>query len=108
MDLTYTLAENVAGGLSSEEIESYSQNIADFLKRFDENKPGFVNTVLTRRWIDSVNEMSDFIFTFDNLVVLGIGGSALGNIAVQNALRPLNWNSLNAEGRNGYEDFRCR
>jgi len=102
LDLTYTLAENVAGGLSSEEIESYSQNIADFLKRFDENKPGFVNTVLTRRWIDSVNEMSDFIFTFDNLVVLGIGGSALGNIAVQNALRPLNWNSLNAEGRNGY------
>ncbi|MBP9518551.1 MAG: glucose-6-phosphate isomerase [Fervidobacterium sp.] len=102
LDLTYTLAENVAGGLSSEEIESYSQNVADFLKRFDENKPGFVNTVLTRRWIDSVNEMSDFIFTFDNLVVLGIGGSALGNIAVQNALRPLNWNSLNAEGRNGY------
>lgn len=102
VDITYTLAENVAGGLSSDEIESYSQVVSDFLRRLDENKPGFINTVLTRRWIDSVNELSDFIFTFDNLVVLGIGGSALGNIAVQNALRPLNWNSLNAEGRNGY------
>src|SRR5580765_2662396 len=29
---------------------------------------------------------------FDTLVVLGIGGSALGNIAVQQALRPAYWN----------------
>lgn len=29
---------------------------------------------------------------FDTLVVLGIGGSALGNIAIQNALRPTYWN----------------
>src|SRR4051812_26325911 len=29
---------------------------------------------------------------FDTLVVLGIGGSALGNIAVQEALRPRYWN----------------
>jgi len=29
---------------------------------------------------------------FDNLVVLGIGGSALGNIALQSALRPATWN----------------
>ncbi|HZW10087.1 MAG TPA: glucose-6-phosphate isomerase [Phycisphaerales bacterium] len=29
---------------------------------------------------------------FDNVVVLGIGGSALGNIALQAALRPATWN----------------
>ncbi len=29
---------------------------------------------------------------FDNVVVLGIGGSALGNIALQSALRPATWN----------------
>lgn len=29
---------------------------------------------------------------FENLVVLGIGGSALGNIALQSALRPATWN----------------
>ena len=101
-DFTYTLAENVQGGLETAEIDSYSTKVEEFLKRLDENKPGFVNAVLTRKWIDSVNELSDFIFTFDNLVVLGIGGSALGNIAIQNALRPANWNSLSVDERNGY------
>lgn len=39
----------------------------------------------------------------DNLIVLGIGGSALGNIALQNALNPQTWNLLSREvgGRNG-------
>ncbi len=36
---------------------------------------------------------------FDNLVVLGIGGSALGTRAVFNALKPLNHNSLPAGKR---------
>ncbi|KAF2960911.1 glucose-6-phosphate isomerase [Fervidobacterium sp. 2310opik-2] len=101
-DFTYTLSDNVANGLTYEEINSFEQQITNFLTRFDENKPGFVNAVLTRKWVDSVNELSDFIFTFDNIVVLGIGGSALGNIAIQNALRPFNWNSLSSEERNGY------
>ncbi|MFN3328652.1 MAG: glucose-6-phosphate isomerase, partial [Fervidobacterium pennivorans] len=101
-DFTYTLAENVQGGLGTAEIDSYSTKVEEFLKKLDENKPGFVNAVLTRKWIDSVNELSDFIFTFNNLVVLGIGGSALGNIAIQNALRPANWNSLSVDERNGY------
>ncbi len=38
---------------------------------------------------------------FDTLVVLGIGGSALGNIAIQNALKPLYWNMLDSEERKG-------
>jgi glucose-6-phosphate isomerase len=37
----------------------------------------------------------------DNLVVLGIGGSALGNIALQGALNPLTHNLLDADRRNG-------
>ena len=40
--------------------------------------------------------------TFDTLVVLGIGGSALGNIAVQQALRPLTWNLMDKEARKGW------
>jgi len=38
---------------------------------------------------------------FDTFVVLGIGGSALGPIAVQQALNHLHWNELPAEKRNG-------
>ncbi len=36
------------------------------------------------------------------VVVLGIGGSALGNIALQTALRHPFWNALSKEGRGGY------
>jgi len=38
---------------------------------------------------------------FENLVVLGIGGSALGNIALQAALNPATYNLLPAETRAG-------
>lgn len=38
---------------------------------------------------------------FENLVVLGIGGSALGNIALQSALNPATWNLRGAGDRNG-------
>ena len=38
---------------------------------------------------------------FDNFVVLGIGGSALGPIAVQQALNHLHYNDLPKERRNG-------
>ncbi len=38
---------------------------------------------------------------FENLVVLGIGGSALGNIALHSALNPPTWNLLPAKHRKG-------
>lgn len=38
---------------------------------------------------------------FDTLVVLGIGGSALGNIAIQNALRSAYWNLSDKKTRKG-------
>jgi glucose-6-phosphate isomerase len=38
---------------------------------------------------------------FDNIVVLGIGGSALGTTALREALCPPNWNELDSEQRRG-------
>ncbi len=43
--------------------------------------------------------LADSVKKFDNFVVLGIGGSALGTKAVFNALRPLNHNSLSYSKR---------
>src|SRR2546423_1136541 len=40
--------------------------------------------------------------SFDTLVVLGIGGSALGTIAVQQALRPAYWNLKDKKARKGW------
>lgn len=39
---------------------------------------------------------------FDTVVVLGIGGSALGTTALRQALRPPLWNELDDEGRDYY------
>ena len=42
---------------------------------------------------------------FDTMMVLGIGGSALGNIALQGSLNPATWNLLPAEKRKGPRIF---
>ncbi len=39
---------------------------------------------------------------YENFVVIGIGGSALGNIALQTALRPWSWNLLDGAERKGW------
>src|SRR5574344_1404786 len=39
---------------------------------------------------------------FENILVLGIGGSALGGLAVSEALLKPYWNYLSEEKRNGY------
>ena len=42
---------------------------------------------------------------FDNMVVLGIGGSALGNIALQSALNPSTYNLMSDSARRGPKLF---
>ncbi len=39
---------------------------------------------------------------FTDVLLLGIGGSALGPIALRTALRPLAWNTLDSSSRGGY------
>jgi len=39
---------------------------------------------------------------YDDVVILGIGGSALGPIALRTALRPSGWNMLDDKARGGY------
>ena len=56
-----------------------------------------------REIIESVNAHSEERHggPIKHLIVLGIGGSALGNIAIQAALRPHNWNAIPSEIRGG-------
>ena len=49
-----------------------------------------------RRFAEGVGQ------AFDHVLVLGIGGSALGTRALVNALRPPAWNELSDEGREYY------
>lgn len=43
---------------------------------------------------------------FDDVIILGIGGSALGPIALRTALRPSEWNDLGSEQRGGFPRLR--
>ncbi len=49
-----------------------------------------------RRFADGIGQ------AYDHVLVLGIGGSALGTKALVNALRPAAWNELDDEGREFY------
>jgi glucose-6-phosphate isomerase len=53
--------------------------------------------------VDQINRLATRLrWKFENFVVVGIGGSALGNIALQSALRDKNWNSFSKKQRDGW------
>ncbi|MDO4567947.1 MAG: glucose-6-phosphate isomerase [Clostridia bacterium] len=87
----------------------------DFSEAFENCSYAVTQTDAARnamRWRDLHSVQSDVLpevkriaervrRSYDTFVVLGIGGSALGPIAVQQALNHLHYNSLPAETRNG-------
>lgn len=78
--------------------------IADLNKRKD--KPGqwlqWMNLGYSEETVWYVKEYAAMVQgRFDNILVLGIGGSALGGIAVTEALLKPYWNLLSDEQRNG-------
>ncbi|MBO8160043.1 MAG: glucose-6-phosphate isomerase [Thermosipho sp. (in: Bacteria)] len=101
-DFTNIFNSDIPNGITKDEIEQNSSKIKNILKDINENKPGFVEILFTNKWLDSVFNIKNFLKDFDNFVIVGIGGSALGNIALQNTLKPLNWNFLSKEERNGH------
>lgn len=93
----------------SQEFDEYKEKIAwiiaDLNKRKD--KPGqwlqWMNLGYSEETVWYVKEYAALVRNrFDNLLVLGIGGSALGGIAVTEALLKPYWNLLSKEERNGY------
>lgn len=55
-----------------------------------------------REQVSEISGYADYVAgNFENFVVLGIGGSALGPLAVQQALNPYYYNELSSEMRHG-------
>ncbi|SHH39487.1 glucose-6-phosphate isomerase [Thermosipho atlanticus] len=100
-DFTNVFNEKIPNGISENDIENQKDVIYNSINQLKNNIPGFVEVVFNRKWINSVLNIKNFVKSYENLVVVGIGGSALGNIALQNSLRPINWNFLNKKERNG-------
>lgn len=105
MDLDYTnmLAPAVAGGIPAGDWpanEPGKRAVAAFDTRRAAGELGFLdlpgNAALHAQSVDFAERARG---RYDDVVVLGIGGSALGPIALRTALRKPFWNMLDAEDR---------
>ena len=104
-DVTVIGDEN---GLKIEdEFNNYSDRISGIIKSLNQrkDKPGeflqWMNLGYNEETVWYVKEFASMVKgRFDNILVLGIGGSALGGIAVTEALLKPYWNLLTEEQRN--------
>lgn len=91
------------------EFENYKTRIADIISNLYKRKdtPGeglqWMNLGYSQETSWYVKEYAALVENrFDNILVLGIGGSTLGGIAITHALLKPYWNLLSKEQRGGY------
>jgi glucose-6-phosphate isomerase len=97
-------------GVSDKDLKAIAPRIKDLTKQFtDERKAGkkkYRDLPYDDEMMDAIHrEVEHFRDRCEVLVVLGIGGSALGNIALQNALNPYTYNLQSDRTRNGPQIF---
>lgn len=92
----------------NQEFENYKDAISNIIKSLNQrkDKPGqwlqWLNLGYNEETVWYVKEFASMVEgRFDNILVLGIGGSALGGLAVTEALLKPYWNLLTPEQRNG-------
>lgn len=92
----------------NQEFENYKDTISNIIKSLNQrkDKPGqwlqWLNLGYNEETVWYVKEFASMVEgRFDNILVLGIGGSALGGLAVTEALLKPYWNLLTPEQRNG-------
>jgi len=112
-DFGYALEENIGPeGLSREELSAPEGVLRDFFSRMedarDEDEPAFLALPydpgparICAEWARGAGE------DFDTMVLVGIGGSALGPRAIRDALCHPHHNMLPSEKRRGMRFFVC-
>ncbi|OQY08838.1 MAG: glucose-6-phosphate isomerase [Marinitoga sp. 4572_148] len=93
-DFTNMFYPNIEKGIKYEEINEYKEKMENIIAEILEEEPGFVKLPKDTKFLDKILDLQEWIQSFDSFVVLGIGGSALGNIALQTTLNPLNYNNM--------------
>ncbi len=93
-------------GLSSDQLASYKDTVAkivtDINQQIGDGHLPYGRPLFDRAMVERTQDLAeDLRDRYDNLVVLGIGGSALGNIALQTALNHPFYNLLPADKRKG-------
>ena len=109
LDYTNMMAPPIAGAISSaqwsEAASSFAAAHAAIAEQHAAGILGFIdlpgNHALHQQTLDFVKRLRDSGAYPTDIVVLGIGGSALGPIALRTALRAPQWNLLDAAARAG-------
>jgi glucose-6-phosphate isomerase len=91
-------------GLSRSRLAELSRRFGDVLaevrRRRSQGEYGFYGLGAQREAVQTITRFAEGVGqAFDHVLVLGIGGSALGMRALLNALRRPGWNELDDEGR---------
>lgn len=93
-------------GIRTADLDELAQRFAavqsDVRARRETGELGFFELVNDLDMVGRVQALADTVQQFEVLVVLGIGGSALGTTALRDALRPPFWNELDDEAREHY------
>ncbi|HKO15362.1 MAG TPA: glucose-6-phosphate isomerase [Gemmatimonadaceae bacterium] len=106
IDYTNMMGDIVTGGVAGADWEGAQRDFArvraEVQRRRDANELGFLDLpndeALHRQSTDFAQRVRG---RFDDVVVLGIGGSALGPIALRTALLAPQWNTLDDRARGG-------
>ena len=106
IDFSNMIGEAV-GGIPEAEWRQTGSKFADVHAAFEHLREGgtvgFVDVASDDRLRDQALEFAERARgRYDDVVILGIGGSALGPIALRTALRPSAWNMLPTEARGGF------
>jgi glucose-6-phosphate isomerase len=95
------------GGISSDVWASAPSSFTNAKSGFDKlavsGEVGFTTLPSNASLLDQVKRyVGKARGNYDDVVILGIGGSALGPIALRTALRPSGWNMLDDKARGGF------
>lgn len=105
-DYNYIMKDYIGEiGITTEEVEELNEKIKrankNILYKREKGILGFMELPYKKEEVAQIKETAQRINdSFDNFVVIGIGGSALGNIALQESLNGKYYNLLNKEDRN--------
>ena len=95
------------GGIDEKAWTAAGRKFGDAKQGFDKLRTsgsvGFVDLANDKGLLNQVESFTASARgRFDDVVILGIGGSALGPIALRTALRPSGWNLLDDKARGGF------
>jgi glucose-6-phosphate isomerase len=108
VDFSNVIKNNIGDfGISEDDIHAMKPTVEKFIEEIKNERSKGEHGYLELPFQDltKIFEMKRTLENFDTFVVVGIGGSSLGNIALHSALKSLYYNELPSEKRNGMKFY---